>query len=135
MKHLSAERVTEKLRELHGNMSAVARSFGVTRQAVQHFIRCRPSLQAILHECRETMKDNAESVLYRAVLAGEPWAVCFYLKTQAKDRGYVERQEVTGHEGGPIREVVETVVRSRVEAKDLLAALGEQNERFSRNGD
>jgi hypothetical protein len=39
------------------------------------------------------MKDNAESSLYRAVLDGEPWAVCFYCKTQAKDRGYTERVE------------------------------------------
>src|SRR5262249_17341747 len=34
-----------------------------------------------------------ENVLYEAALRGEAWAVCFYLKCQAKDRGYVERQE------------------------------------------
>jgi hypothetical protein len=50
------------------------------------------------------MKDNAESALYSAVLGGEAWAVCFYLKTQAKDRGYVERQEMTGKDGGAIQQ-------------------------------
>lgn len=47
------------------------------------------------------MCDNAESALNRAVINGEAWAVCFTLKTQAKDRGYVERvqQEVSGRDG------------------------------------
>jgi hypothetical protein len=40
------------------------------------------------------MIDNVESVLYSKALAGEAWAVCFFLKTQAKHRGYVERQEL-----------------------------------------
>jgi hypothetical protein len=43
---LTAARVEEKLRELHGNYAAVARAFGVTRQAVQGFIGRHPTLQA-----------------------------------------------------------------------------------------
>jgi hypothetical protein len=35
------------------------------------------------------------------VLAGEPWAVCFYLKCQAKDRGYIERTEHVGRSSDP----------------------------------
>lgn len=43
--------------------------------------------------------DHAEIALWKAVQAGEGWAVCFALKTKGKDRGYVERQEVTGKDG------------------------------------
>lgn len=93
---LKAKEVEAKLRELHGNMAAVGRHFGVTRQAVFDFVRRRPTLAAAKDDCREGMKDNAESALYAAVLRGEAWAVCFYLKTQAKDRGYVERTELAG---------------------------------------
>ena len=93
-KKLTAELVEAKLREFHGNFAAVARVFGVTRSAVYQFVNSRTTLQAVAKECRESMKDNAESALYSAVLSGEAWAVCFYLKTQAKDRGYVERQEI-----------------------------------------
>jgi hypothetical protein len=35
-------------------------------------------------------------------LAGEPWAVALTLKTLGKQRGYVERQEVTGADAGPV---------------------------------
>jgi hypothetical protein len=98
--------VAQQLRELHGNVAAVARACGVGRTAVCNFVRRRPQLQGVLKECREAMKDNAESALYRAVLAGEAWAVCFYLKTQAKDRGYVERAEID-----PVRPLTVKLVR------------------------
>jgi hypothetical protein len=132
MKRLSADRVAAKLHELCGNVSAVGKAFGVTRQAVQKFIRTRPALKAELQEARETMRDNCESVLYRAALAGEAWAVCLFLKTQAKERGYTERYEVVGPDAEPIRHVQEVVVRSRVEARELLAALHDSSEVLDR---
>lgn len=96
---LSADEVERLLIEHNGNMASVARHFGVTRQAVCAYVHKRAKLLAVQADCRESMKDNAESALYKAVLAGEAWAVCFFLKCQAKDRGYVERQEVTGKDG------------------------------------
>lgn len=105
---LTAKKVEDKLRELDGNMAAVGRFFGVTRQAVHQFCKGRPTLEAVSADCREAMKDEAESSLYKAVKEGEAWAVCFYLKCQAKDRGYVERTEteLSGPAGGPI-EIIE----------------------------
>jgi hypothetical protein len=87
---LTTETVEARLRELGGNLAAVARHFGVTRQAVWKFVQARPTLKAAADDVRESMKDHAESALHAAVLRGERWAVCFYLKTQAKDRGYIE---------------------------------------------
>ena len=99
---LTAEAVTAAIRDMNGNISAVARRLGVCRQTVYSYIERHPSVKDVLVESRETMIDNAESALYRAVLNGEAWAVCFFLKTQGKSRGYVERQEVTGADGGAI---------------------------------
>lgn len=111
MAKLTAILVEQKLREASGNFAAVARAFGVTRTAVWDYINRRPALQAVAKECRETMKDNVESSLYSSALAGEGWAVCFFLKTQAKDRGYIERVEL--EHGGDVRQrVVEEVVDS-----------------------
>jgi hypothetical protein len=95
---LKADLVAAKMLELSGNLAAVARFFGVTRQAVQHYVKARPKLMKVMDDCRESMKDAAESSLYKAVLDGEAWAVCFFLKTQAKDRGYTERQELTARQ-------------------------------------
>jgi hypothetical protein len=98
MAKLTAALVTEKLREFHGNFSAVARCLCVGRTAVGNFVRRRPQLQEVAKECRETMKDHAESALYRAIFNGEAWAVCFYLKTQDRDRGYIEKTVLEGGE-------------------------------------
>jgi Flp pilus assembly protein CpaB len=48
------------------------------------------------------MLDNAESILYKKVLEGSTPELLFFLKTQGKRRGYVERSEVTGADGDAI---------------------------------
>lgn len=68
-----------------------------------------PSVQQVIDESREGLVDLAELSLRRAVVgdtkAGiEPagWAVALVVKTLGKDRGYIERQEVTGKDGGEV---------------------------------
>ena len=88
--------------EFNGNVAAIARRLGVSRSTV--WARCQesPSLMAALESARETMLDHAESVLYRKVLEGSTPELIFFLKTQGKARGYTERTEHTGVDGGPI---------------------------------
>src|SRR5262245_40109355 len=85
--------VEQRIRECRGNLAAVARMYGVARQTVWAYVQSRPLLVEAVQDCRETMLDDAENSLHQAVLRGEPWAVCFYLKCQGKGRGYVERTE------------------------------------------
>lgn len=100
---LDPELVAAAVTQLRGNVTAVAARFGVRRASVQELIAKRPTLQQILYDAREGMKDHAETALQRAVFKGEAWAVCFFLKTQAKDRGYSERFEHSRDEGVPNR--------------------------------
>jgi hypothetical protein len=48
------------------------------------------------------MVDLAELKLWQSIQNGEAWGIAFCLKTLGKDRGYVERQEVSGQGGAPI---------------------------------
>jgi len=59
-------------------------------------------IQDIIDSYRGQLIDKAELKLEQAVLNGEPWALNLALKTIGKQRGYVERQEVTGADGGPV---------------------------------
>lgn len=93
MRKLSVEKVEAMLRKHSGNKGAVAKACGVSRTAVQLYIKDRPRLQAITEECKESLIDVAENSLEKAMRAGEAWAVCFFLKTQGKSRGYIERTE------------------------------------------
>lgn len=85
-----------------GNLSAVARRFGVYRSSVQKLICKHEGLAELLADAREARLDDAEDALTLAIKAGEGWAVCFILKTLGKSRGYVERQELTGADGRAI---------------------------------
>lgn len=93
MAKLTVKGVENALMQVHGNISAAARALGVNRRSLSFRIQKNPQLREVLTDARESMLDNAETALQKAVLAGEAWAVCFYLKTQGKARGYIERQE------------------------------------------
>lgn len=102
MARLRESAVSQQIAECRGNLAAVARKFGVTRQAVQQFVKAK-GLAGAVEEARESMLDDAETALHTAVLRGEGWAVCFYLKTQGKRRGYIERGgEESGTSAGSV---------------------------------
>lgn len=88
--------------EKRGNIAAVARAFGVSRNAVYKRLNNNERLRNALEEARETMLDNAERQLYDEAMDGNTTALIFLLKTRGKPRGYVERQEVTGAEGSAV---------------------------------
>ena len=62
-----------------------------------------PDIEAAFIEAREKTLDIAENRLLYAVKDGNLKAVMFYLKTIGKNRGYSERQEVTGADGQAIQ--------------------------------
>jgi hypothetical protein len=97
------------IREARGLVSHAARRLGVTDEAMRQRLKRTPTLRQVRDEAREAMTDLAESSLYEQVIRGEGWAVCFYLKTQAKDRGYVERVEEKRELTGDIRIRIEAV--------------------------
>ena len=99
----TAERVTQAIRETRGLVSLAARRLGCTPKTVYVYIHRYPSVRQALQEEREAMTDLAELALYNKIQQGEGWAVCFYLKTQGRDRGYIERYELA----------VDMVVRAR----------------------
>ena len=103
---LNVKTLEAQIIALSGNVSAIARVFGVHRHTIQARIEKSKDLKQMLTNARETMLDNAESQLYSKVLAGDTVSLIFFLKTQGKARGYVERQEMTGADGVPLYEEI-----------------------------
>ena len=78
--------------------------YGVSysRQALFKRVENSERLQLIREEARENTLDNCEDVL-QAEIEGGNWRVALaVLKMLGKTRGYTERQEVTGMNGGPV---------------------------------
>lgn len=90
----TAQQVIAALRITKGMTTLAARRLGCDHKTVQRYIREYESVAQALREEREAVTDAAELALYKAIQDGQPWAVCFYLKTQGRERGYVEKQQL-----------------------------------------
>lgn len=87
-------RISEHLVRTGGNVAATAKSLALARVTIYRKLKASAYLRDVVDDCRESLLDEAESQLAAAIRKGEAWAVCFYLKTQGKNRGYIERGEL-----------------------------------------
>ena len=105
----SAQDAIKAIRAANGFVSHAAAALGISRTQLYNIINRHPTVKEALDDSREAMKDFAESKLFANIKDGKEASIFFYLKTQAKERGYVERQEVTGANTEPVKIVVEYV--------------------------
>ena len=99
---ITAEQAIEAIQESGGFVTEVARRLGITRRHVYNLRDKYVTVAEALVDERERQLDHAELQLHKQIKAGNMTAIIFYLKTQGKQRGYVERQEVTGAGGGTL---------------------------------
>lgn len=114
MPNVSDAKIIAAVKKSRGLIAVAARSLGIDRKTVYNRMEKSDAIREAVEESRDFTTDTAEAALYKAIQEGEAWAVCFYLKTQGKGRGYVEKQqhEVTGADGGPVSvAVTRTIVR------------------------
>jgi transposase-like protein len=97
------EQMIKALEESKGLIAPAARALGCSRATVRSYIDEYSAVAQAKLDQEEAVKDMAENALYAAILRGEAWAICFYLKCRAKDRGYVERAELTGANAAPVK--------------------------------
>src|SRR3990167_6210629 len=93
---ITADQAVKAITGSKGFVTVIAKRLNVSPRHVYRVIDKYATAQEALETEREGMKDFAEGKLFEKINAGDTTALIFYLKTQAKDRGYVERQEVAG---------------------------------------
>ena len=96
--------IKEAIVKAFGNLSTAAKSLQVERATLYAWIEAEGLDEAVM-EGRNRRLDFAESMLDKGMKDGNMTAIIFYLKTQGKSRGYIERQEVTGADGKKLFEV------------------------------
>ena len=121
---LNADRVVAALEMSDGIKSVAAHNLGVHRTTLHRFIKDNPEVQKLISEIDEGMKDLVEGKMLSAIRKDDGQMIRFYLERKARDRGYGQRQEVTGANGGPIQHEQPTVDTSKLtfdEKKQMLA--------------
>ena len=104
-KPITDEQIGDALRAAHGLYEVAARivtktsGHSITRQGLERRIAKNPDLQEIARQATESLTDFAENKLFELIKAGDKTSIIFYLKCKGKNRGYIERQELTGKDG------------------------------------
>lgn len=89
----SDAKIMAALKASNGGVYFAASKLGCDPMTIYRRADKNPKVQAVIDNARGELVDLAEAALKKAVGNCEGWAVCFTLKTQGKQRGYVERQE------------------------------------------
>ena len=85
-----------------GNISNVCAALHMGRSTFYEWLKEDAIFKAAYDNEQEALIDHVESKLFELIDRKDTTAIIFFLKTRAKARGYVERQEVTGANGGAI---------------------------------
>ena len=98
-RELTAQKLIKALHESNGLMTFAAKRAGVSYATVKRYVAEFPSVAQAVVDAKEGMLDFAEGKLYGKIKDGDNVAILFYLKTQGKARGYIERQEFANPAG------------------------------------
>jgi hypothetical protein len=111
--------IAQALEQARGNVTEAARALGYDRTTLYKRMYADPELMDIKNAVKEQTKDAIEGVLISSALSGDLTAVIFFLKTQARDRGYIETKQL---EMGGIENGAPIDIRAR-DYRDVLAPL------------
>lgn len=106
-------KLLEALEDNKGIVSTSCKSVGIARSTFYEWLKNDEQFKKAVDEIQDVAIDFVESKLFQQIEEGNPTSTIFYLKTKAKQRGYVERQEIV-HDG----KLENTVVEWRVHKDD-----------------
>jgi len=86
-----------------GIITAIARKVGCDWGTARRYIDRHPSVRAAYDAECESVLDLAEAKTIEAIRDGDGTMIRYYLSTKGKGRGFTERVEVAGADGGPVR--------------------------------
>jgi len=97
--HIKKEAFLEALEKSMGIVSQATKKCGIDRTTPYRWMKEDKVFDEKVTEIQNVVGDFAEGKLYELVNNGVPSAVIFLCKTKFKNRGYVERSEITGMDG------------------------------------
>lgn len=109
----TAEQVAEAVKKSYGIINGAAVALGCSRQTVENYIKKYKVVKDAYSEANEITLDFVETEFLKKIKSGDTTAMIFYLKTKGRQRGYIERHELTGADGGSIK--VDATIKSAIE--------------------
>jgi len=107
-RNFTTDEIVEALYETGGLVAQAADLLKCERTTIYRRM-IEPAIADAIKLARHFSVDDAENSLRDRVRKGDTTAIIFMLKTLGKDRGYVERMEMTGKDGEPVAQRIEVV--------------------------
>lgn len=108
--------IAAALTATRGMTYLAAQHLGCSHHTINTRLATSPRLRAIVEAQTGRVLDTAETKLFDAMQTGDLGAIKYLLSTKGKDRGYTERQEITGKDGHSLKvDVIVTVVDDRTD--------------------
>ena len=101
--------IIEALEKSLGVVTTACKKMGIGRTQFYHWLKDDEDFRTEVEDIQNIALDFAESQLHKQIGEGNTSATIFYLKTKGKNRGYIERQEITGADGMPTNFQIEII--------------------------
>ena len=102
-KDYSTETLLEAIKGSGAVVSTIAKRLGCDWNTAKKYINKHKKTQQAFANEEETILDMCESAIYKSVQEGNTQDAKWVLATKGKKRGFTERQEITGADGGDIQ--------------------------------
>lgn len=107
------------LEQTLGIVTQAAKIAGIDRTTHYKWMNEDPEYKEAVESIKEIALDFAESQLHKQIKKGEVTSTIFYLKTQGKKRGYIEKQEIENSGSLTINWMEEKVYEAVSETKQV----------------
>ena len=92
----------EALEKTLGIVTTACKIVGISRQTFYKYTQDDKDFAKAVKDIENVTFDFVESQLHKQIKDNNTASTIFYAKTKMKNRGYVERQEITGRDGEAI---------------------------------
>lgn len=90
----TAEQVATAIRDAEGFVTRAARALKCNPRTIYNYAKRYVTVQRAIDDAREERIDWVEDHLFGMIEKDNVTAMIFYLKCQAKHRGYIEKQQI-----------------------------------------
>lgn len=111
------KKLLQALEDHHGIVTNACKAVNVGRSTFYKWINEDEEFKKAVDDVQDVAIDFVESKLFQQIDEGNPTSTIFYLKTKAKKRGYIERQEIV-HDGKLDNTIVEWRIHKDEESSD-----------------
>lgn len=87
----------EALEKALGVVTTACKNVGIHRDTHYRWLKEDEEYKRQVEELSDVAIDFAESQLFKQIKEGNTTATIFYLKTKGKNRGYIERNDITSN--------------------------------------